>query len=139
MLSAVLSARKEIIFAFDVGRKKTGIALGNSISGIARPLAIVEGERAQQLAKITDYITQWQPGTLVVGLPLHMDGSTHRMTDRARRYADALQAQFSLPVEFADERQSSQFARQQGEGGAIDDRAAAIILQDWLDQQKTEK
>lgn len=128
--------RADIVLAFDVGSRKTGIAVGNRISDSARPLAIVRGDAKQQLAAAGDYIREWQPGLAVVGLPVHMDGSAHRMTARARRFASALEKAYALPVALADERLSSQQARRhlgRAAGGDIDDSAAAIILQDWLD------
>ena len=130
------AARSEIILAFDVGSKKTGIAVGNHISGGARPLGIVCGAGQCQLEQIADYIREWAPGLLLVGLPMHMDGSSHSMTQRARRFADRLGQRFSLPVLLADERRSSMLARQRNSGAKrepVDDAAAAVILQHWLD------
>lgn len=134
MMTAVgCGARGAIVLGFDVGKTKTGLALGNRISGGARPLGIVRGDRAAQVAAIAATVREWQPGMLVVGLPVHIDGAAHRMTERARRFGDALGAAFALPVAFADERRSTQLARQTAGGGEVDDRAAAIILQQWLD------
>lgn len=132
------AARPDIILAFDVGSKKTGVAVGNHISGGARPLGIVCGGSQHQLEQIAEYIREWAPGLLVVGLPLHMDGASHRMTLRARRFSDCLRQRFSLPVMLADERNSSMLARRRGGAAAhqpIDDNAAAVILQHWLDSR----
>lgn len=150
-------SRASVILAFDVGKKKTGIAVGNRISGGARPLGIVYGDTARQLNAIAAYMEEWQPGAIVVGLPTYTDGKAHGMTARARRFAEALKARFALPVQFADERHTTQLARQcasGSKGGAaggcasvggmdggmdggtranVDAAAAAIILQNWLD------
>ena len=130
-------SRPSVILAFDVGRKKTGIAVGNRISGGARPLGIVYGDTARQFTAIDAYMEEWRPGGLVVGLPTHADGTPHNMTARARRFAHTLQSRFSLPVQFADERHSTQRARECSKGNKgqedVDATAAALILQDWLD------
>lgn len=128
------AARRDIILALDIGSKKTGLAIGNRITGGARPLEIVRGDRQRQLAAIARTIADWQPALMVVGLPLHMDGSEHRVTAQVRRFAAALARRFALPVVYADERRSTELARRQRRVGDIDDSAAAIILQNWLDR-----
>lgn len=134
-----------IILAFDVGQKKTGIAIGNKISGEARPLAVVRGGRDAQLREIGKYIAEWKPGQLIVGMPLYADGTKHKMSESARGFGDSLALMFSLPVAFVDERFSTIAARAQQNKKpqqtkktkqadiGIDATAAGIILQDWLD------
>jgi putative Holliday junction resolvase len=68
---------------------------------------------------------------LVVGLPMHPDGAEHEMTARAR-FANQLNGRFNLPVELVDERYSSAVISAK-RGEVIDDRAAAIILQQYFD------
>ena len=122
----------DILFGFDVGRKKTGLAIGNQITGGARPLAILYGELDKQLDAAAAYVDKWGPQGMVVGLPTHMDGTTHAMTKISRRFADRLKERFLLPVQFADERLSSAVANQRPDV-PTDSTAAAIILQAWLD------
>lgn len=122
-----------ILLAFDVGRKKTGVAIGNLLTGDARPLAIARGGRTAQLAAIDAHVQEWHPQTLLVGLPLYLDGREHGMTRFCRVFADILRRRFNLPVEFADERLSTAAARTETTaGGAVDAVAAGIILRDWL-------
>ena len=88
-------------------------------------------------------MNEWQPGQLVVGLPLALDGGEHSMTARARRFGRQLQARFGLPVLFVDERLSSVEAerglREAGRGRRkykhlVHAESARIILQDYLDE-----
>ena len=124
-----------ILLALDVGRKKTGIAIGNMHTGLARPLSVARGGRTRQMAEIGEHIRVWAPQKLIVGLPRNMDGGEHAMTRFCRGFAKAAENQFNLPVEFADERQSTATARaiggDKGKNGA-DAAAAGVILQDWL-------
>ena len=123
--------RRNILFGIDVGKKKTGLAIANTISRSARPLAVVTGHRDSQIAAILTHLQQWQPGTLIIGLPRHMDGSEHAMTQRVRRFAAQLARCCPQPIHFCDERLSSDMARRLTDTD-IDATAAAIILQDWL-------
>lgn len=121
-----------ILLGFDVGRKKTGIAVGNLLTGGARPLATARGNGEQQLQIIAAHVREWQPGRMIVGLPTRGDGRAHAMTAASRRFAARLGGAFSLPVEFVDERLTSAAARRLNPPD-LDAAAAAIILQDWLD------
>lgn len=137
-----------ILLAFDVGRKKTGVAIGNLLTGLARPLAVARGGRSAQLAAIGEHIREWAPQKLVVGLPARLDGSAHAQTRLCRVFADILHRQFDLPVEFMDERLTTVAARSASVNPACgsemsgtadtDARAAGIILQDWLRRQQTD-
>jgi putative Holliday junction resolvase len=123
----------EIVFGFDFGIKRIGIAMGNTLTGQAQPLAIVKAvDNATRFGRIGELIDQWRPARLVVGEPRHPDGAEHEMTLRCRRFANQLHGHFKLPVLLVDERYSSAVidARR---GEAIDDRAAAIILQQYFD------
>lgn len=119
-----------LLLAFDVGRTKTGIAIGNITTALARPLTTIRGTRSAQIVSIGAHIRRWQPQQLLVGLPRHMDGVEHAMTKFCRDFAAALQQHYSLPVALVDERLSTVTARTVG--GDVDAVAAAIILQDWL-------
>jgi putative Holliday junction resolvase len=78
-------------------------------------------------------IADWQPARLIVGVPLHPDGTPHEMTARCERFARQLEGRFRLPVEGVDERYSSAVA-----AGAVDvdAAAAALILQQWFDESE---
>ena len=122
--------RVNIILAFDVGRKKTGIAVGNLITNSARPLATVGGGFSQQLQDISVYVRDWRPARFIVGLPRRMDGGEHSMTKTSRRFALMLERRFHLPVLMSDERLTTAAV-----GDGNDAAAAAVILQQWLDEK----
>jgi putative Holliday junction resolvase len=123
----------EIILGFDFGIKRIGIAMGNTLTGQAQPLAVVHAiDNAARFKQIGELIAQWAPARLVVGEPLHPDGAEHEMTLRCRRFANQLHGRFSLPVELVDERYSSAVIKAK-RGEIIDAKAAAIILQQYFD------
>jgi putative Holliday junction resolvase len=123
----------EIVFGFDFGIKRIGIAMGNTLTGQAQALTVVKAiDNASRFARIGELIAEWKPARLVVGEPLHPDGAEHEMTLRCRRFANQLHGRFDLPVELVDERYSSAVI-QAKRGEIIDAKAAAIILQQYFD------
>lgn len=133
-----------VLLGFDYGTKRIGIAVGQTLTGSARPLTIVRARDGKpDWEAISRLIAEWQPAALVVGLPVHMDGTEHERTARARRFGNQLAGRYNLPVHRVDERLTSYEAEQelraQGKGGeALDAVAAQLILQSWLDAQAKE-
>ena len=126
----------DIVLGFDFGIKRIGIAMGNTLTGQAQPLRVVSAiDNATRFQIIGDLIAQWQPARLVVGEPRHPDGAEHDMTLRSRRFANQLHGRFNLPVELVDERYSSAVIASK-RGDVIDDKAAAIILQQYFDASR---
>jgi putative Holliday junction resolvase len=133
------------LLAFDFGTKRIGVAVGDTIVRSARPLSTIEGEaNDQRFAAIRDLVAEWQPQALVVGVPVHADGSEHAMTLRARRFARQLAGRFALPVFEVDERYTTEAAgsalREAGHGGRRaraqrDAVAAQLILQAYFDER----
>jgi putative Holliday junction resolvase len=123
----------EIVLGFDFGIKRIGIAMGNTLTGQAQPLAVVNAiDNAARFAQIGALIAEWTPTRLIVGEPFHPDGAEHEMTLRCRRFANQLHGRYNLPVELVDERYSSAVI-QAKRGEVIDAKAAAIILQQYFD------
>lgn len=123
----------ETIFAFDFGVKRIGVAMGNTMIRQAEPVKVITAiDNATRFADIQALLDEWKPARLVVGLPTHPDGAEHEMTARARKFANQLNGRFNLPVELVDERYSSAVISAK-RGEVIDDRAAAIILQQYFD------
>ncbi|MYM87943.1 Holliday junction resolvase RuvX [Rugamonas sp. FT82W] len=123
----------ETIFAFDFGVKRIGVAMGNTMIRQAEPVKVIAAvDNATRFADIQALLDEWKPARLVVGLPMHPDGAAHEMTARARKFANQLHGRFNLPVELVDERYSSAVITAK-RGEVIDDRAAAIILQQYFD------
>jgi putative Holliday junction resolvase len=123
----------DTIFAFDFGVKRIGVAMGNTMIRQAEPVKVITAiDNASRFADIQALLDEWKPARLVVGLPMHPDGAEHEMTARARKFANQLNGRFNLPVELVDERYSSVVISAK-RGEVIDDRAAAIILQQYFD------
>ena len=122
----------ELVLGFDFGTRRIGVALGNGITGSARPLAVIDSEPlATRWAAIAALLQEWQPARCVVGLPRHPDGVEHEMTQRARRFGRQLEGRFGTKVAFVDERYSS-VTLQAGHDSDAD--AAAVIVQQWFDE-----
>jgi putative Holliday junction resolvase len=123
----------DIVFGFDFGVKRIGIAMGNTLTAQAQPLTVIKAvDNATRFKAIGELIEQWRPARLIVGEPRHPDGAEHDMTLRSRRFANQLHGRFSLPVDLVDERYSSAVI-QSRRGEVIDAKAAAIILQQYFD------
>jgi putative Holliday junction resolvase len=137
------------VLAFDFGTRRIGVAVGNTLTRSARALATIEASRTKDaLSAIAALIDEWQPDRLIVGLPVHADGTPHAMTTAAKAFADSLRTRFGLAVDFADERFTSEIAasalRDEGRGGRgerslRDQVAAQVILQAWLDEPHDER
>ncbi|CAM2873760.1 putative Holliday junction resolvase [Janthinobacterium lividum] len=123
----------DTILAFDFGLKRIGVAIGNTMICQAKPLSVITATANEpKFAAIDSLIREWGASRIVVGLPSHPDGTEHEMSARCRRFANQVHGRFNLPVELVDERYSSAvIAAKRGE--VIDDRAAAIILQQYFD------
>lgn len=133
-------------FGFDVGSKLTGVAIGSLLTASARGLDVLpmrEGD--PDWSRLDRLRAEWLPDTLVVGLPLTLDGEEQAATRNARRFARQLQQRYGgLPVILIDERHSSQEAaqrfaaaraagtRRRNHAALIDAEAAAVILERWL-------
>jgi len=138
-------ARESTILAFDFGTRRIGVAVGNTLIRIAHPLETIGGATAEvRFAAIAGLIAQWRPAMLVVGRPVHADGTTHAMTTSAEKFARQLEGRFAIPVARADERYSTRAAtaalaemagtRPQARKAARDAVAAQQILQAWFDR-----
>ena len=129
--------------AFDFGEKRIGVATGETILKTAHALTTIETEQNEvKFAQIAQLIAEWCPSLLVVGLPTHMDGETHLLTQLAKKFAQRLEGRFNLPVIMVDERLSSAEAAQSlstagvssiKQKAMIDAVAAQTILQSYFD------
>lgn len=132
------------ILSFDYGDKTIGVAVGNTNTGQAHPLTTVRVIRGQvQWTTISKLIEEWAPVTLVVGLPLKMDGSDNPVTPKARKFGNRLNGRYNLPVHMVDERLTTRDARTQLYNAGVaekrhkpvlDKLAAQSILQTYLSQ-----
>lgn len=139
-----MQAMPDTLLAFDFGEKRIGVAVGNTLVGIAHPLQTISSEsNDERFNTIGTLIAEWQPTQLVVGLPSHLDGTEHELSRLCRKFANRLHGRFNLPVALVDERlssaEASQTLKEAGIGGRkqkpmLDQVAAQVILQSYLDQ-----
>ena len=132
-------ASPETILAFDFGLRRIGVAVGQTVTASASPLGIVSnGETGPDYEQIEKLLEEWRPQGLVVGMPLHADGTPGDLEPAILEFVAALE-RFSLPIARVDERHTSQEAmqalinaRQAGSHGRIKkeqiDSAAAVFI-----------
>lgn len=127
----------------DWGEKRIGLAFADEL-GIALPLpAAVAPSKKERMAAIQSVIESRRVRRLVVGYPLNMDGTVGFKAREVDRFIETLEKRFKLPVHRVDERLSSHSVEQGFRGqkkkpdrksGAIDSSAAALILQDFMEE-----
>jgi len=134
-----MTEAKELL-ALDVGMARTGIARASSIAKIAEPLKTVDTEHLhEELAKLlTDDVS-----AIVVGLPRSLGGEDSEQTKWVRDWAGQAKSRYKIPLYFQDETLSTQDAatkmKQAGKNYDIDSAAAAVILQDFLQVEESER
>jgi putative Holliday junction resolvase len=136
------------VMALDYGERGVGVAISDELQLIARPLTTIRREKqryAQVLERIRELVVENEIVTLVVGLPLNMDGSRGAAVERVESFVSDLRRSVSIPIVTVDERLTSREAdrilREMGVGlrerrERSDEYAASVILQDYIDEQK---
>ncbi len=121
------------VLALDHGAVRTGVAVSDETGTLARPLTVVERVGTEAgFAALLALVEAEDPGRVVVGLPLSLDGGEHGQARLARAFADRLAAALDVPVDLFDERFTTRLADQRGGAAARDARAAATLLEDYL-------
>ncbi len=122
----------QTFLAFDVGRKRTGVASGNRLLARATPQRTIRAESNEaRLQEAAARVHEWQPDAVVVGVPFHPDGASHENTAMARKFARQLGVRVTLPVYEVDERYSTTEALADGTTDP-DAGAACVILEQFL-------
>jgi putative Holliday junction resolvase len=141
-----MGAGNEVVVAFDFGRRRIGVAVGQTLTGTANPAGVLPaGDTGPDWPAIERCLRDWGPSRLVVGVPYNMDGTDTLLTDVCRAFGAELAQRHGLPVEFVDERLTSvaatdelREARRSGTRARrvrredIDANAARLILETWL-------
>lgn len=132
------SADNKSIIALDVGDKRIGVAYADTSVklAIAHATVKVDGLEIEHLREI---VAKLKPSIIVVGLPRNQSGETTKQTDKVRAFARQLDG-FGMEVIFQDESLTSVLAEKHLKStgkpyakAEIDSRAAAIILNDYLE------
>jgi putative Holliday junction resolvase len=137
-----------IAVAFDFGRRRIGVAAGDSITRRARPVTTLRSGSDVDWKGIERLVGELKPAVLVVGLPMNDDGTPAEVTGEARRFARELEQRHRLRTVTVDERLSSveasaqlREARQAGRRTRrvrkedIDAAAACVILERWFNER----
>jgi putative Holliday junction resolvase len=130
----------------DVGKKRIGIAGCDGTGLVAAGLMTLERTSfAQDCEQLQSIVQEREVTLLVVGLPYNLDGSLGFQAKQVQKFARRLAEALQLPLEYVDERLTSVEAENQLKAqkrfstynkGLIDQQAAQIILQQWLDQRR---
>jgi putative holliday junction resolvase len=133
------------ILAIDLGTKRTGIAVTDTLKMLANPLEMVETHKLMDF--LTTYFKKEDVETIVLGYPRHLDGNPNEMTPKVISFRDRLSKLFpDKKLVLIDERFTSKMAMQSmiamgskkkdriEKAGNLDKVSAAIILQSYLEQ-----
>jgi putative Holliday junction resolvase len=124
------------VLALDYGSARTGVAVSDPTGTVARPLGVVEQAGAESgLAELARLARDEGVERIVVGLPLTMRGTRGEQVVETERFVESLRRVFDVPVEFFDERFTTDLAhRTPHAAAAVDALAAAHLLSDWLER-----
>jgi putative Holliday junction resolvase len=133
------------LLAFDVGARRIGVAVGNTVSMSAGEVGVLDmRDTGPDWPTLDRWVREWRPARLVVGDPATLDGGDQPIRVIARGFAAELGQRYALPVEQVDERTSSieaaqRFAagrasgsRKRHQAANLDALAAVVILERWL-------
>jgi putative Holliday junction resolvase len=135
------------ILAVDYGHKRIGLAVSDESATLARPLLVLKHvSRVVDAAQVAEMAATHAAGQIVVGVSYDEDGALNTAGHSAARFAEALRQQTTLPVRLWDETLTTLDARatrlsmgvgRKKRSGHLDDVAAALLLQNYLDQQES--
>jgi len=140
------------ILGVDVGARRVGLAISDASCTLARPLTTLSvrdaADAVERVAGAIAELAAEEDGVsaVVVGLPLRLDGSPTHATPRVSAFVGALQGRTSVPIVTEDERLSSIEAESRlavrerdwrKRKQKLDAAAAAVILQDYLDRERS--
>ncbi|MEB3830551.1 Holliday junction resolvase RuvX [Phormidium sp. CCY1219] len=130
----------------DIGRKRIGVAGCDRTGLIATGLTTIESQSFQQVVEqLQAIVAERKVDVLVAGLPYSMNGTLGSQARKVQKFAKRLAQALNLPLEYIDERLTSYQAEQMmlaenispsRNKGSIDRKAAALILQQWLDERR---
>lgn len=136
------------VLALDLGARRVGVAASDPGRVLATPLTTVlrSGSVDEDHRRIRALVGEWEADQVLVGLPLSLDGSEGPAARSVLAEADALRRVLEVPVDLVDERFTTVTAharlREAGRSGraragVVDQSAAAVLLQAWLDGRRS--
>jgi putative Holliday junction resolvase len=122
------------VIALDYGAARTGVAVSDATGTIARPLGVVESAATPTgLARLREIVREQAAERVVVGLPLTLRGEHGKQAQETDEFVRALREALDIPVETYDERFTTAIAARGAGGAAKDARAAAYLLESYLE------
>jgi putative holliday junction resolvase len=145
---AMLQPEQPSVLALDIGKKRIGVAGCNRLGLLVTELMTIERRSLEQVIDVLrGLVAEREVTLLVIGLPYQMDGTVGSQAKTTQKTGKMIGKALGLPIAWVDERLTS-FAAEEAlkaqnispsrNKGAIDRKAAAIILQEWLDMQATD-
>jgi putative Holliday junction resolvase len=126
------------VLALDYGSARCGAAVSDPTGTLATPLEpILRPGTKVGLRQIAALAHELGAERIVVGLPVSLGGGDSAQTREARQFADRLAAVTKVPIELYDERFTTSLAHQAGGEASLDSRAAAVLLDEWLNVRGT--
>jgi putative Holliday junction resolvase len=121
------------VLALDYGAARCGVAVSDPTGTLATPLEpVLRPGTKNGLKRLVALVAELGAERIVVGLPVSLSGGDSAQTRETRQFADRLRAAVAVPVELYDERFTTSLAQQTGGTAALDSRAAAVLLDEWL-------
>ena len=121
------------VLALDYGAARCGVAVSDPTGTLATPLEpVLRPGTKKGLQRIRQLVAEVGAERIVVGLPVSLSGGDSAQTRETRHFADRLREVAGVPVELYDERFTTALAQRTPGATALDSRAAAILLDEWL-------
>ena len=133
------------VLGLDYGERRIGLALSDPLRIIAKPLTIIDRKKTKDhISEISKIVAEKKITSIVVGLPITLKGHYSKQTEIVLNFIDQLKLDLQIPIVAVDERLSSVAAKKALQAqdvktghnkGRVDETAAAIFLQEYLDSQ----
>jgi putative Holliday junction resolvase len=125
------------VVALDYGSARCGVAVSDPSGTLATPLEpILRPGTKVGLRQIAALAHELGAERIVVGLPVSLSGGDSAQTSETRQFADRLGLVTRVPIELYDERFTTALAEQAGGEASLDSRAAAVLLDEWLNVRR---
>jgi putative pre-16S rRNA nuclease len=125
------------VLALDYGSARCGVAVSDPTGTLATPLEpVLRPGTKKGLQRVVQLAGELGAERIVIGLPVSLSGADSAQTRETRSFADRLQGAVAVPVELYDERFTTSLAQQAGGTAALDSRAAAVLLDEWLNVRR---
>jgi putative Holliday junction resolvase len=125
------------VLALDYGSARCGCAVSDRTGVLATPVEPVAAPASRRgLARLRDLVGELEAERVVVGLPVSLSGGESGQTAQTRAFAEQLAKVIDVPIELYDERFTTRLAARTGGVASEDSRAAAHLLESWLDAHR---